>query len=241
MIKIETHCHSLGASVCAKATNEQIVKNYIKNGYGGLILTNHYSEGAFSTFPEGDDKVKAEYFMGLMDGLKEYAKPFGLKIFTGIEVRSKVDDQEYMIIGFDNDFLIENADLYKKNQKELFELANKHGLYMGQTHPFRSSGKHLVVCGDPRYLHGAEAFNGHFHHVNNNQKAKEFCKGNNLIQLSGSDYHDQTQPIIGGILVPDSVCTDSQLVQCLFDKKHIIIEDEIRYVYEREEYFKRKK
>ena len=78
-------------------------------------------------------------------------------------------------------------------------------------------------------MHGAEAFNGHFHHVNDNPKAKEFCAVNGLKGLSGTDYHGKNQPLLGGIYIPDWVQTNDGLKECYFKGEFEIIENESKY------------
>lgn len=236
MIKIETHCHCVGAGVCPLVTAEQIIADYTANGYGGVIMANHYSEGAFCTFPDGDDKVKAEYFLSLVDNLKRLGEKDGFKVFYGAEIRLNCDGQEYMLIGFDRRFFLDYPSLYKCTQKELFEIADASGVFMSQSHPFRNG----VVSGDPRYLHGAEAFNGHFHHFNNNDKADKFCSENGLIKLSGTDYHRFHQPITGGIYIPEYITDECALVKYLFENNFQRIENEEFYVRTRDKYFEEK-
>ena len=43
MIKLETHCHSIGGSGCATSPNEILIEDYVKAGYGGVVITNHIS------------------------------------------------------------------------------------------------------------------------------------------------------------------------------------------------------
>ena len=97
-------------------------------------------------------------------------------------------------------------------QKELFSLASENGLFMYQTHPLREG----VKAGDPKFMHGAEAFNGNVGHDNHNDLAGDFCKKNSLIMLSGSDYHIKGQPILGGVYLPDDVKTEKDLVSAFF-------------------------
>lgn len=230
MIKLETHCHSLGANVCPKSPPEQIIEDYLNAGYGGAISTNHYSKGAFETFPEGDDLVKAKYFLSLIHDFKEKGAKKGFKVFNGIEVRLSYNNQEFMIIGFEDKFLLDNCSLYTYTQEQLFEVCCKAGVLMSQTHPKRSSGKHKVIACDPKFLHATETFNGHFHHVNNNDDAEKFASENNLIKLSGTDYHEFGQPITAGIYIPEEIDTEKQLLDYLFKGDFKRIENKELYL-----------
>ena len=219
MIKLETHCHINGLSSCSDGDDNLALKKYKEAGYGGIIATSHYSKDLCEQYYKGETyKEKIDYFFELYDKFLERARPFGIKVFLGAEVRLITDKQEYMILGFDRRFLYDN-ELYNLTQEELFNLCNEHGVFMYQTHPFRDG----VVAGNPKFLHGAEGFNGHYHHNNHNELAQKFCEENNIVLLSGTDYHHDDQPVTAGIYVPNEIKTDKQLVNYILNNKFDII------------------
>ena len=228
MIKIETHCHSLGGSPCASASSEQLIENYINAGYKGVVLTNHYCKSCYTEIDGTTHAQKMSYYLSLRDDLVKKAQNLDFKVFTGAEVRAVTPLNtfaEFMIYGFEDKFLYDNPPLFTLTQKELFSLAEDNGLFMYQTHPFRQS----VITGDPRYIHGAEAFNGHFHHLNCNEFATKFCESNNLIKLSGTDYHDYNQLITAGIYIPKEIDTNAKLVEFIKKGEITLIEDKQGY------------
>lgn len=229
MIKIETHSHSAGGSRCGTVTSEQLIEEYLKAGYGGVVLTNHYCRSYYSKYPGQTHKEKIKFYLSLRDDLQEKAKKFNFKVFTGAEIRvvTPLDTySEFMIYGFDDSLLYDNKPLFELTQKELFELSEKNNLFMYQTHPFRNG----VMTGNPKYMHGAEAFNGHFHHLNSNEIATTFCESNNLVKMSGTDYHDYLQPINAGIYIPKEINTNAGLAEFLRKGKFDIIQG--KKVYE---------
>ena len=234
MIKTELHCHTTGPSVCADVTDEQLVLEHFNAGYGAIVITNHIN-GTFNNYPAPDYKGKVDYFFSSIDRIKEIANKKGIKVFYGAEIVANTDDgihQEFILIGFDKEFLYNNNLVRTYNQKELFELAEKNGLFMFQTHPFRVGEK----TGDPKYMHGAESFNCHYHHDNNNEKAKDFCQKNNLVMLSGNDYHHSGQPLIAGIYLPEEIENEKQLAQYLLSCQPQIIEDQKACLKSRKDY-----
>ena len=226
MIKIETHSHTFGGSKCAKADDETFIKAFLDAGYKGVVITNHFHPKYFETYQGDTDKEKIDYYFSLFDSMKEKLNKVGIKAFLGAEITCCTSD-EYMLYGFDRSLFYDNKLLFTLTQKELFELAEKNNCFMYQTHPFRDRVK---VLGDPKYMHGAESFNGHFHHVNLNEKANKFCEDNNLIKMSGTDYHDPGQPIYGGIYIPENIDTETQLVEFLFKNDFKLIENEEEYI-----------
>lgn len=228
MIKLETHCHVAGASLCAHAGAEYIVNAYKKAGYGGIVLTNHLHPSQYIPYYPGEThKEKIDYWYSIADNFRKVGESAGLKIFIGVEVcvyRSDGKYSECTLYGFDKSFLYDNKALFYFSQEELFRLAEKGKMFMYQTHPFRTF---ISPC-DPKFMHGAEAFNGHVGHTNNNDKANEFCNCYSLIKMSGTDFHDEGQAITGGIYLPDNINDEFQLAQYLLnDKPQLIIEKEL--------------
>ena len=230
---IETHCHSKGGSYCAKSTNQEILEDLISAGYGGVVLTNHYAKGVSkSTYAGLSDKERVDSFFALYDSLKEEGDKVDFRVFYGVEVRISCTGTEYMLVGFDRKFLYDNPVLYELNQEELFNLCEKEGVFMYQTHPFREG----VLTGDPRFMHGAEAFNGHFHHVNRNSLAQKFVAENGLINMAGTDYHDKNQPLTTGCFIPEDILDNKTLADYFKSGKADFITKPDYYVLKLKEY-----
>ena len=233
MIKIEAHCHSFGGSYCALCTNEEIVKTYQSLGYGGVVLTNHYSISQVQNEYAGlSDSQRVDAFFALYESLKSCGEKVGFKVFYGIEVRCVPTETEYMVIGFDKKFLYDNPNLHLLSQEQLFKLCQNENAFMYQTHPFRAG----VKCGNPKYMHGAECFNGHFHHVNYNAVANDFCEKNNLIKMYGTDFHENDQPVTSFMYIPDSIADSVQLGQYFLSGKATGGGDDVYYELELKKY-----
>lgn len=236
MIKLEMHCHVMPSSHCAKADAEIIIKRYKEAGFNGICITNHFAKKHFVNYNGNTDKEKIDYYFSIFDNFKKLAEENGFKVFLGAEV-SCATLEEYILFGFDRELLYDNKLLFEMDQKELFAFAEKHGLFMYQPHPFRDRVK---VLGDPNYLHGAELFNGHYHHINSNEKAQEFCEKNNLVGLVGNDFHDPEQPMFCCTYVPDDVVDEKALVKCLFNRDFTVECDRENYIIALEKHLKKK-
>jgi len=226
MIKLETHCHTYLTSSCADNDDNDTIESYIKAGYGGIVATNHFCKSGYDHYFKGQthsEKIKA--FFDFIDEFKNKCRAKGLKCFWGAEIRSTVDGQEYMIIGLPKEVYFSEPCIYTYSQKQLFELAERHGAFMYQTHPFRDG----VKVGDPKFLHGAEYFNGHYHHFNHNEKAEQFVTDNNLVGLSGTDFHHHGQPITAGIYIPEDVKDEKDYAKFLFLNDFKIVQDKETY------------
>ena len=234
MMKLEMHCHTAG-SWCALSTPEKAVLEYKQAGYDGLVVTNHYAESEMIRYNLPTKEEYAKYYLGLIDDVIEMGKKYDLKVFFGAEVTLKNENKaEYLLYGFDRQFLLDHPNLFDLTQIQLFALAEEYGLFMAQAHPFRKN----VKLGDPKYMHGVESFNGHFHHDSHNDLAIEFAEKNNLIRICGTDYHDPEQPKTTGVFVPDTIKEEKQLADYLLKNEHELDYDEEKYTSWRIKYFK---
>ncbi|MBQ3047210.1 MAG: hypothetical protein IJD54_04095 [Clostridia bacterium] len=231
MIKLETHCHIFGTSSCATTPNDLLISRYKEKGYGAILVTNHFSKHCYNNYFKGDThKQKIDYFFELYDNFAKECKLAGIKTFFGAEIRTphpkETNGTEFTVLGFNREVFYREPLLFTLSQQELFDLANENKAFMYQTHPFREG----VVVGNPKYLHGAESFNGHFHHRNSNEKAEKFCSDNNLICMSGTDFHHEDQPITAGIYIPEDLSNEKDLVKFLFENKFNLIEEKQEYL-----------
>ncbi len=236
MIKLETHCHTLYGSHCGLADAKTIIDRYSKAGYGGIVITNHFNRREFATYKGETNKEKIDFYFSLFDEVKKLGEDKGIKVFLGAEINASTNE-EYVLYGFDESLFYRDKLMFEFSQEELFELSEKNGCFLYQSHPFRPS---VPKLGNPDFLHGAEYFNGHYHHINNNAKAREWCDKNKLIGLSGTDFHTPDQPITAGVFIPDEVDNEKSLVECLFKGNFSLYCDEITYEVELEKFLERK-
>lgn len=218
MIKCETHLHTYGGSPCGQTLPGDIAKEYSMAGYGAIIVTNHYMKYLFDNYyRQKSEKEKIKYYIDLYKDVKKHSQPYGIKVFLGLELNpdcmntpTVMPAAEFLCYGVSEKFLYDNPKLYDLTQRQLYELFNENNILMFQAHPFRS----YCVLGDKRYMHGAEVYNAHPFQNNNNEKSLQFAKENALIGISGSDYHD-TGGIGGGIMLPEEINTNEELVEFL--------------------------
>ena len=79
----------------------------IKAGYTGVVITDHYSR-EFSKQQRMTIGIKVdEYLTGYFTAFEE-GKRMGLKVLLGMEIKFNEGLNEYLIYGFNPDFLYEN-------------------------------------------------------------------------------------------------------------------------------------
>ncbi len=214
--KTELHCHSAPVSACAKAYPDEIVQGHLEHGYHTIVLTNHFSRFTFKNKRMGDLSAlswqeKVDYYMKGYHELKEAAGD-KMNIIFGCELRSNLDENDYLIYGLDEDFLRRNEDLYDVPTAEVSARIREAGFLFLQAHPFRN---HMQVV-NPEYLDGIEVFNGNPSQDSRNDIARLWAERYGLIGTSGSDYHRTVEGgFAGGILTDEPITSNEQLLEIL--------------------------
>ncbi len=224
--KTELHAHSAPVSACGKAEPEEIVREYLARGYSTVVLTNHLSRFTYKNKRMGDLselpwEEKIDYYMSGYHALKEAAGD-KLNILFGCELRSNIDENDYLIYGITEEFLRSVPDLYDIKIKELSPMVREAGFLFLQAHPFRNN----MCVTEPSLLDGIEIFNGNYDHDSRNDIARLWAEKFNLIATSGSDYHlTREHAFDGGILTDEPITSNEQLLRILRSGNFELIRD----------------
>ena len=207
--KTELHAHSREVSPCADFTVQEVTERYLSDGYTSLVLTNHYTSGILESAGETWEE-RITYYLAPYRQMKEYAKG-RLNILLGCELRFTENNNDYLILGVTEEFLIEHPELYRMNLKSFSALARENGLLVVQAHPFRNG----MTVMPPAYLDGVEVFNGHMGHDSRNPIADAWAKKFGLLETAGTDFHHPHQNGVAGILTDEPIETWEQLLAVL--------------------------
>lgn len=207
--KTELHCHSRDGSGCANESAEGIVKKYLDAGYTTIALTNHF--GPFWN-PEAREwwigEVAEKY--DAYDKLVKAAEG-KLNILFGLECYFIDNRNDYLVFGFDREYL-ENLDpALTKDLRSFAEDAHKRGMFIIQAHPFRQQ----MTMKRPDFVDAIEVYNGHLGHDNHNFLAEAFADHYGKRKTSGSDHHDTDHMPRGGIMTDEPITSVEQLIEVL--------------------------
>ncbi|MBQ2278762.1 MAG: hypothetical protein II333_09350, partial [Clostridia bacterium] len=153
--KTELHCHSRDASGCSSESAEGIVRKYTEAGYTTVCLTNHFCPDS----KDDDDaawEAKVDKLYRAYDILTEAAGD-RLTILMGMELRFSQNSNDYLVFGFDREYLMSHRDIHRMGIGNYIKMAREDGLLTIQAHPFRTG----MTVTDPRRVDGIEVFNGH--------------------------------------------------------------------------------
>ena len=203
----ETHLHTAETSGCAELSANQAVTLYHKNGYSGLVVTDHYVDTFFeSAALSWSDQI--ERFLTGYRAAKRAGDACGMTVLLGIELRFQHNANDYLVYGVTPEFLLKHPRLYTMNEQTFSDLAKRHGLLVIQAHPFRD---HNELC-PIEYLDGIEVYNGQPEHRNRNELALQAANRYALIGISGSDCHDVNSACTGGIEEVYPIRSDKDLL-----------------------------
>lgn len=212
----ETHCHTSETSNCGKAPAADVVRHYKELGYDGIAITDHMHRYTFRKL--GSNATREEKTNHFLAGYRE-AKKYedeNFSVILGMEIRCTENDNDYLVYGFDEDFVDAQYLSEFSSLEEIRKMVDDNNLILYQAHPFREG----MVIVEPRLLDGTEVYNGHGGHDSRNEIAWAWAEKYNLPKLSGSDFHGETLMETGGIYLPERVTDSRRFCQLLKEGKY---------------------
>lgn len=184
--RIELHAHSMPVSACCDCPADKFLELYAENKVEVVCLTNHFTSDN-PLFSGKTKKEAVDAYIGGYEELKEAAKPYGINIILGCEIRFDENSSDYLIYGVNREILEEAYDYFGKGAEAYRKnVALSDSLFV-QAHPFRNN----ITLPDPRFLDGVETLNFHPNHNSRNSTAARYAKENGLdICVGGSDFHN---------------------------------------------------
>jgi hypothetical protein len=183
----ETHLHTNIASACAISNPEDYIRPYLKAGYSGIIVTDHFFNGN-TTIPKNLPwKDKIELFYSSYERARIEGDKQGLSVFFGW--KHCFENDEFLIYGLDKKWLIKNQDIMNLNRKELNQTVHSEGGAVVQAHPFRDRDYVKSIKLYPNDVDAVEVYNsGNI--AMNDSYAYRYALKHNLPMTAGSNSHN---------------------------------------------------
>ena len=217
--KTDLHVHSKDVSRCSNCTADIIAEKYIAAGYSTIVLTNHFDPDLVHHSPDKTFSSAVDFFLEGYEKMKAAAGD-RLNVILGMEVRFRENMNDYLVFGVTEEFLRSVEDFTNVGIRHYSEKVREAGLMILQAHPFRFG----MTVTSPHHLDGVEVHNGHIWHNSNNDIAHKWAEKYNLIATSGSDHHDITHPVTGGIMTENPISDSETLIQVLRSREFTLIE-----------------
>lgn len=182
----DMHIHTAETSKCGWMPGAFLAQLYKAAGYSGIVITDHFHEGYFSSLDCYNDWEKCvDHFLAGYRAAAEMGERLGLDVIMGAEVRFAENESDYLIYGIDEAFLKRNPYMYRLGHEAFFDRFGDEILIV-HAHPYRNGN--TVVFDD--CVHGVEVINGNHRHRNHNDLALALCRREpRLICTCGSDTH----------------------------------------------------
>ena len=179
--KFEMHAHSNPASGCSDIPPAELVERCKNAGADGMVLTNHAVWWMKETPKE---EWCARYLKDFQEA-KEAGEKLGVKVLLGFEIRFMDSDNDYLVYGFDEDFIPTVYDWMDKTIAEFYEEFHGEDVLILQAHPHRNG----MVEKDRTCVDGYEVFNFHPGHNSRVALASRLHAQNGGVAIGGTDFH----------------------------------------------------
>ena len=207
----ETHCHTCDVSRCARIGAREMVAEYVRAGYAGVVVTNHFNAATFADLGELPPGRMADHFLSGWRAARD-AAPAGFTVLPGMELTFHENHNDFLIYGIDEEFVYRFAgDLMGMGLRAFRRVADENGLLVVQAHPFRNG----MTIGDPKLRDGVEVYNGNPRHDSRNDIALAWAEKFGLLKTSGSDYHQREDLARGGIYLERPIADNAELLAAL--------------------------
>lgn len=220
----EIHSHSSQTSRCSDISAEDIVKRYKALGYDGVVITDHMNPDTFRNLENEPWEKKAEHFLSGYRAAKALEDE-NFSVLLGMEIRFCENNNDYLVYGFNEDFICNNPRLNEiENLKAFRPIADKNDLLVIQAHPFRQG----MTIMDYKLLDGIEVYNGHPGHNSSNDIALAWAKKYSFkIMTSGSDFHGIHSEHPGGLFLEERPACPRCLIRLLRENRYRLRTDTV--------------
>ena len=219
--KYELHAHTKEVSVCAAIPVKNLIEEYKKAGYSGIVLTDHYSPMTFHISEFFNKKKALEHYLRAYREAKQYETD-DFTVLLGVELRFYATVNDYLIYGVTEEMLYDLPFLLKCYIKKASKLFRERGCVFIQAHPFRK----MITRANPQYLDGVEVFNAKATKEENNDSLKWAEDAHIKIKTSGSDCHRKTGVGLGGIITDEPIKSNEDLLRILRSGKYELIKNQ---------------
>ena len=198
----DPHTHTSETSKCGHLPAADVVDRYVRNGFSGLVVTDHLHPEYLSRIDvqHNWDAVMDHYLTGY-HASKKRGDEVGLDVMLGAEFRFPENDNDYLVYGIDEQWLRSNPYACCMSAQEFYDKFHNEVLII-HAHPFRAGSAPVQETA----IHGAEIINDNPRHENNNDKALAMCRRHpEYFRLAGSDTHRDGDEARAGVILPQRV------------------------------------
>lgn len=205
MYKYETHLHTNIVSGCSRFKPDEVVEKYVRLGYAGVFVTDHFFNNSSNRVPESlpwRDRIK-----GFMQGYRavKAAAEGKLDVFFGLESSYKGTD--FLVYGLDEEWLAAHPEMMEMRVSALCPYLRGAGALVVQAHPYREADYIDHIRLFPAEVDGLEIVNA-CNTERANSLAKTLAGAYGLREFAGSDIHVKLQRNLAGMEFEEKIKTE---------------------------------
>ena len=182
----ETHMHTAQGSRCSDTPGRDYIRQYMDQGYAGIIITDHFYRGNCAVDRSLPWKEFIHRFCAGYEDARNEGEKLGFPVFFGWE--ENVDGDEYLIYGLDEEWMIGHPEMPTWTRKEQYETVRAAGGCVVQAHPFRARSYISKIHLSPYFADGIEGFNAG-NELSWNSLAMRYGQLLGVPVTAGSDNH----------------------------------------------------
>lgn len=194
--RYETHLHTALASACSCFQPQEIVDKYLRLGYSGVFVTDHFLNGN-TTVPR--ELAWEERIARFCDGFRAVcacAEGTGLDVLFGWEYSYKGTD--FLVYGLEEDWLLRHPEIMDMRVSRFCPFVRKEGGLVVQAHPYREADYIDHIRLFPSHVDGMETVNA-CRSERCNRLADVLADEYALCRTAGSDIHGAYQRALAGM------------------------------------------
>lgn len=223
MFYYELHSHTNAASLCSIVEPEAYINFYIKMGFSGMVVTDHFYHGNTSVNRRMPwDMFIEEYCEGYYRAKKEGDK-HGFTVLFGFEQKFSDGNDEYIVLGISPDWLKMHPEIRDMDRISFFDTIHKAGGFVIQAHPFRERYYISDIRLSMDYVDAIEVYN-QGDTEQQTRRAYEYAKNLGLPMTAGTDIHSiHDREVVGGVGFEKKINTVEELIEEIKkDNYHIV-------------------
>lgn len=225
MFKYEMHLHSNGTSACGSSDAVEYIEAAKKNGYAGMVFTNHFYRGNTAISRELSWQEFVACYHEEYLRVREVGEKEGIDVLFGIE-EGFGGGKECLIYGLDAETIALEKSFSKLPIGELSQFVRENGGFIAQAHPFRQRGYIPNPSELPNIANfdAIEVYN-RGNTLEDNITAEEFARETGVAVIAGGDVHSVSGFGRSGVAFPERVSTGKDLVRLLKSGKYKLVAD----------------
>lgn len=222
----EMHLHTDESSPCGKVKALRAVEMYVRLGYDGIVVTDHFQTGFFEKLGAMAWKDKVERFFEGYRNAAQAGERLGLSVLPGMEFTFPGTYDDILIYGAEPEWVARQENMHRLGPAGLTRVAKENNLLCIQAHPFRSYISRVY----DEVVEGYEIVNGNPRQTNDNPRARRHAGKQGGIAIAGSDFHQPEDAGLCGTWLPTRPASTTELAAVLrrFREFDLFIADSVK-------------